>query len=57
MEYRTGKIGRVMIIRFDHGDDFLHELTDMIKKENILLSVYTGKGRNSSLITLEKIGV
>jgi len=35
MEYRTGKIGRVMIIRFDHGDDFLHELTDMIKKEKI----------------------
>ncbi len=23
MEYRTGSIGRVLTIRFDHGEDFL----------------------------------
>jgi len=35
MEYRTGRVGRVVVIRFDHGDNFLQELTDVIKKENI----------------------
>ncbi|MFC2133354.1 HAD family hydrolase [Bacteroidota bacterium] len=35
----------------------IKDILEMIKKENILLSVYTGKGRKSSLITLVKIGV
>ena len=35
MEYRTGRVGRVIVVRFDHGDDFLKGLTDVIKKENI----------------------
>jgi len=35
MEYGTGKAGRVIVIRFDHGDDFLLSLTEVIKKEKI----------------------
>ena len=35
MDYRQGKTGRVFCIRFDDGDDFLGELTGIIKSENI----------------------
>lgn len=35
MEYRSGKINRIFTIRFDEGDDFLGELTNLIVKENI----------------------
>ncbi|MDH3360448.1 MAG: DUF296 domain-containing protein [Desulfobulbaceae bacterium] len=35
MDYRSGKVGRVFAVRFDEGDDFLTELTDLITKENI----------------------
>lgn len=35
MDYRTGSIGRVLTIRFDHGDDLLGGLTEIVKKENI----------------------
>ncbi len=35
MEYRTGKVGRVIVIRFDHEDDFLKDLLHVIKKEKI----------------------
>jgi pyrophosphatase PpaX len=35
----------------------IKEVLQFIKSRNIPLSIYTGKGRQSSLITLEKIGV
>ena len=35
----------------------IKEIVENIKSENIPLSIYTGKGRDSSLITLEKIGL
>jgi len=35
MDYRTGSVARVFSIRFDDGDDFLGDLTGLIKKENI----------------------
>jgi len=35
----------------------IKEILKYIKSKNIPLSIYTGKGRKSSLITLEKIGV
>ncbi len=35
MEYRTGTIGRVLTIRFDHGDDFLEGLKEIVVKEKI----------------------
>lgn len=35
MEYTQCNVGRVFVVRFDHGDDFLAELTALIKKEDI----------------------
>jgi predicted DNA-binding protein with PD1-like motif len=35
MDYRSGSVGRVFIVRFDHQDDFLTELRGIIIKENI----------------------
>ncbi|MCB7129803.1 MAG: DNA-binding protein [Candidatus Brocadiales bacterium] len=35
MEYSQCNVGRVFVVRFDHGDDLLAELTSLIKKENI----------------------
>jgi len=35
MEYRQGTTGRVFCVRFDDGDDFLGELTELVKKEQI----------------------
>ncbi len=35
MEYRSGNVGRVLVIRFDDGDDFLGELVRVIKAEHI----------------------
>lgn len=35
MEYRTGRMGRIMVARFDHGEDVLAGLIDLVKKEEI----------------------
>jgi predicted DNA-binding protein with PD1-like motif len=35
MQYTTGSVGRVFTIRFDDGDDFLGELTQLCLKEEI----------------------
>ncbi|MFN3466399.1 MAG: PPC domain-containing DNA-binding protein [Candidatus Brocadiales bacterium] len=35
MEYTQCRLGRVFVVRFDHGEDFLKELTGLIKKEDI----------------------
>lgn len=35
MDYRSGSIGRVLTIRFDHGDDFLEGLKEILIKEKI----------------------
>jgi len=35
MEYTRGSIGRIFVLRFDHGDHFLSELSSFLKKENI----------------------
>jgi predicted DNA-binding protein with PD1-like motif len=35
MDYRTGTIGRVLTIRFDHGEDLLTGLKEIIIKEKI----------------------
>ncbi|MEN8189973.1 MAG: PPC domain-containing DNA-binding protein [Thermodesulfobacteriota bacterium] len=35
MEYRTGNIGRVIMARFDHGDDLLEGLSELVRKEQI----------------------
>ena len=35
MDYRTGSMGRVLMIRFDHEDDLLEGLKEIVVKENI----------------------
>ena len=37
--------------------DGIRELLIELKKANVLLSIYTGKGRTSSLITLDELGL
>jgi len=53
MEYRTGKIGRVLVIRFDDGDDFLQELINVVKKEAIQNGWFTMIGglRQADVVT------
>ena len=35
MEYRTGSVGRIIAARFDHGENLLTGLQDIVLKENI----------------------
>jgi len=53
MEYRTGKIGRIVVIRFDDGDDLLQELTKVVKTEDIRAGWFTLLGglRQAAVVT------
>ena len=35
MKYTKATLKRTFIVKFEHGDDFLKELNDLVKKENI----------------------
>lgn len=35
MEYRTGKTGRIIVVRFSDGDDVLGGLAEIARRENI----------------------
>ncbi|MEE9199837.1 MAG: DUF296 domain-containing protein [Candidatus Brocadiales bacterium] len=35
MQYTQCNVGRVFVLRFDHGDDLLSELTAFVKKEDV----------------------
>jgi len=35
MEYAKGEVKRVFVIRFDHGDNFLDGLAEVVRQENI----------------------
>ena len=35
MKYTTGKTGRILVIRFDHGEEFLPLLEGLVRKEDI----------------------
>lgn len=35
MDYRIGAVGRVIALRFDHGEDFLAGLQDIVLKEKV----------------------
>lgn len=39
MKYQTGKPGRIVVARFDDGDDVLGGIADISKKENIRAAV------------------
>ncbi len=40
MKYQTGKVGRVIVARFEDGDDVLESLMDIAKKEDIRSAVF-----------------
>ncbi len=39
MKYQTGELGRVLVARFDDGDNILDGLNDVVRKENIRAGV------------------
>lgn len=41
MQYKSGNIGRVLLVRFDHGDDILEKLKELSEKEDIHLATVT----------------
>ena len=53
MEYRSGSIGRVLMIRFDHGDDLLEGLKEVVKKEGVKSSWFQILGglRQAEVVT------
>ena len=53
MDYRTGTIGRIFSIRFDDGDDFLGELSNLARKENIEAAWFNliGGVRSAEVVT------
>jgi predicted DNA-binding protein with PD1-like motif len=40
MRYQTGRIGRVIVARFDDGEDVLEGLTAIVKKEGMRAAVF-----------------
>ncbi|MDI6801300.1 MAG: DNA-binding protein [Thermodesulfovibrionales bacterium] len=40
MNYQVGEVGRTIIIRFEDGDNILHGLTEIAKKEDIRAGVF-----------------
>ncbi|HYA27088.1 MAG TPA: DUF296 domain-containing protein [Thermodesulfovibrionales bacterium] len=40
MKYQTGRVGRVVVARFEDGEDVLRNLSDIAKKENILAAAF-----------------
>ena len=53
MDYACGTAGRIFTIRFDHGDDFLTELTKLAQKETIRAGWFNliGGVRNADVVT------
>jgi len=39
MKYQAGELGRVVVARFDDGDNILNGLNDLVRKENIRAGV------------------
>ena len=40
MKYRSGGIGRVFVSRFDDGEDFIAQLSELARKENVRAAVF-----------------
>ncbi len=51
MKYTECRLGRMFVVRFDHGEDFLKELTEFVKKEDIRAGIVHFLG------ALERAGV
>ena len=57
MEYRTGRMGRVFYVRFDHGDDLLEGLQALVLKEEIhcaWFELFGGQRRTSVVVGPEE---
>ncbi|MEW5706322.1 MAG: DUF296 domain-containing protein [Actinomycetota bacterium] len=39
MDYQVGRIGRVIVAKFNNGDEILNSLVDMARKENVKAAV------------------
>jgi len=52
MKYRTGEIGRVIVIRFDDGDAILDSIVEISKKEGIRAGVVylVGGVKNAAIV-------
>ncbi len=48
MQYKQGSIGRVFLVKFEHGDDLLEKLKDLASKEGISLATVTFLGALSA---------
>lgn len=35
MKYREGRLGRVFVLKFEHGEDFQKEVSDFCRKESV----------------------
>jgi predicted DNA-binding protein with PD1-like motif len=60
MKYKTGRQGRVIVAKFDDGDDVLQGLVDVVKKEDIragILHVIGGMKGGDIVVGPEKDGV
>ncbi|TRZ94793.1 DUF296 domain-containing protein [bacterium] len=53
MKYTQGKIGRIFLLKFDHGDLLLDRLTSFAKKEKLQAAtmVLIGALKNGDLVT------
>ncbi len=53
MEYTQGSIGRIFLLKFNHGDDIHHELRALVKKERIQSAVllFIGALKQGHLVT------
>ncbi|MCX5798844.1 MAG: DUF296 domain-containing protein [Proteobacteria bacterium] len=40
MKYQTGEVGRVIVLRFEDGDEVLQNLIDVAKKEDIRAGIF-----------------
>jgi predicted DNA-binding protein with PD1-like motif len=40
MKYQVGKPGRIIVAKFDDRDDVLKDLTEIVKKENIMAGIF-----------------
>jgi len=40
MKYQVGKTGRVFVVRFDDREDFLRDINDVARKENIRNAIF-----------------
>ena len=53
MQYSTGSLGRIFVVRFDDGEDFLQELSHFVRDQGIAsgLAIYLGALMEGRMVT------